>query len=179
MAESMIPAGHYQAKAVADTLTFGKAASGNRQVGCSFEIIEGEYKGRRYPWIGMLVEGESTRITLDTLEAAGVTDYEDDDLRKPIGLGTVSCMLVIEQKVQQKYNDDGELEDVLDDQGEPRLIPSIKYVNALGAVRMKETLDDGEAEQLAADMQGAIAARKAKKKGGSKVPTDSNGKPLF
>lgn len=178
MAESMIPAGHYQAKAIPDTLTFGKAASGNKQVGVSFEIIEGEYKGRRYPWIGMLVEGESTRITLDTLEAAGVTDYEEDDIRKPIGLGSVPCMLVIEQKVQQKYNDAGELEDVLDAEGNQKIIPSIKYVNALGAVRMKETLDENEAESLAASMQGALAARRAKKTGG-KIPTDSNGKPLF
>lgn len=176
--EAMIPAGHYQAKAIPDTLTFGKASSGNRQVGCSFEIIEGDYKGRRYPWIGMLVEGESTRITLDTLEAAGVTDYEDDDLRKPIGLGSVPCMIVMEHKVQQKYNDQGELVDVLDDDGNQRYVPSIKYVNALGGVRMKETLNDNEAEQLAADMQGALAARRAKKSG-SKVPTGADGKPLF
>lgn len=181
--ENMIPPGHYTVKAIyrdAKDLVFGEASGGQKsvQVGVTFEITQGEFKGRKYPWYGSFAEGEATRITLDALEAAGVTHYEDDDLRKPVGLGSTECTAVIQHRTLQKY-EDGQLVDVLDNDGRPRAIAQIQYINPIGA-RMKNTLDAGATASFADLMKGTLAQRREKKGvASSGVPKDANGNPLF
>ncbi len=175
----MIPPGHYVGRAVyrkPEDAIFGESSNHNPQVGLSFEIVEGKFKGRRYPWYGSFAEGEATRITLDSLAAAGAK-LETDDITDLSGLGEQDCMLVMEHKTQQKY-EGGTLVDIIDERtGEPKIIPQIQYVNPIGGARMKTAYDaDGKAA-FRDMMRGTLAKRGAKSSTG--LPTDANNKPLF
>ncbi len=175
----IIPPGHYVGRAVyrkPEDAVFGESSNKNPQVGLTFEITEGKFKGRRYPWFGSFAEGEATRITLDSLAAAGAK-LETDDIYNLDGLGDQDCMIVMEHRTQQKY-DGGALIDVLDEKtGMPRIIPQIQYINPIGGARMKNVYDaDGKAA-FRDMMRGTLAKRGAKSSTG--LPTDANNKPLF
>lgn len=175
----MIPPGHYVGRAVyrkPEDAVFGESSNKTPQIGLSFEITEGPFKGRRYPWYGTFAEGEGTRITLDSLSAAGAK-LETDDITNLDGLGEQDCMLVIEHRTQQKYVD-GALVDVLDEKTQqPRIIPQIQYVNPIGGARMKSVYDNDAKAAFRDMMRGTLAKRGAKSSDG--LPTDTNGKPLF
>lgn len=180
--KDMIPPGFYIGRAVyrdARDAVFGPSAQNNPQVGLSFVITEGDYKGRRYPWYGTL-SGDALRITLDALEAAGATFGPDGtDLTDLTGFGTRDVSLNIVHKTVQKY-ESGALVDVIDEKtGEPRIIPQIAFVNPMGGARMSNVYDDAGLSSLRDMMRGALASRKKTTSGGADIPKDANGKPLF
>lgn len=182
--DNMIPPGHYTVKAVykgPKDIVWGEASGGQKsaQVGLTFEITQGEYKGRMYPWYGSFAEGKATEITMDSLEAAGVTGYEDDNIKKPIGLGSKECIAVIQHRTLQNYSD-GQLVDIIDEKtGLPRVIAQIQYINAIGA-RMKNVMSESDSDSFAEMMKSTVAARRQKKSGAAGgVPKNADGTDLF
>lgn len=186
--------GTYRVRAIfnkADDLQFGwsgNAENGrerSRQVGLQVVIVDGEFKNRTLPFYGNLKEGtEAVRITLDALEALGAT-WNSDEITDitPGSLGSVEASAVVTHEPVQKYVN-GQLVTETEDDGTgkqvPKIIPQIKYINALGGVRMKEVLDSDAKDEMNLSFAGTISERRKKKGGGSNIPLDpATGKPMF
>ncbi len=185
--------GTYRVRAVfnkPDDVQFGMSGNAENgrersyQVGLQIMIVEGEFKNRTLPYYGNLKEGtEAVRITLDALEALGAT-WNGDELSDitPGSLGSVEASAVVEHAAVQKYIN-GQLvaeTEEIDGKQVPRIIPQIKYINAIGGVRMKEALDSDGKDEMNMKFAGTIAERRKKKGGGSNIPIDpSTGKPAF
>jgi hypothetical protein len=83
MSENLVPAGFYNAVAVAvDTddgrvwAQFGETKNGTKQVVVTFELLEGAHAGRRLPWFGYFTKDSYER----TIESLRLTGFKGDDL---------------------------------------------------------------------------------------------------
>lgn len=178
--KNMTPPGHYVGRAIyrsPDDAVFGESSNNTPQVGLSFKITEGPFANRTFPWYGSFAEGDATRITIESLKAAGAR-FETDDITNLAGLGEVDCTLVIEHRVVQMKGEDGNLVDKIDERtGQPLVLPQIRYINPMGGARMKNTYDSDAKAAFRDMMRGTMA--KYAKSGSSELPTDANGKALF
>ena len=177
MSEKNITAeGTYNARAINGTVEWGKSSKGNLQIGFTLEITsEGPYKGRRLPWFGSFVQGEAARITMDAIEATGANPEAIVVNQKHIeGLGEIECVIGVKHRVKQTMVDGVLVDEMDEDTGEPIILPSVSYINKQGGASFKNKLDEAEASNLTNSIAAMVAARK-----GGKVPTGSDGKPLF
>lgn len=174
----IVPEGSFQAKAL-DLVNWGESSNGNGQIGLTFTITEeGEFKGRRLPWFGVIpteiaTENDETtlRITVESLEAAGLPreDIDPESDRQP-KLGSQECVIVVKHKTLQTY-EDGVLVDKLDEEGNVQVIAEIAFVNSLNAARFKTKLSTDKRSAMKSVLKGRFA--------GSSIPVGSDGKPSF
>lgn len=139
---NLIPDGTF-AKAVAldtDGDRFGRsgAPKNTAQVLLYFQILEGEYKGRRVPWFGFFTPDTVNR-TMESLRYCG---WKGTDLRK---LGPLDQVVEIEIEVND-YND--------------RQSNRVKWVNRPGggAMKLNNPMDANALRDFAARMQKYAAA---------------------
>ncbi len=136
----LIPSGTKVAgRALPETAIFGTASTGTKQVGMSFEIISGPFKGMRQPWFGFFTD-ESRARTMESLIHAGCT-FPDDDLGNLEGLGSKEVDLTIEIN---ENPDNGNLTN------------RVAWVNAPGQVVMKEQFDEQETKAFAKESKADL-----------------------
>ena len=75
--------GKYFARAIPESVQFGKATTGTEQIAITFRILEavtqGAETGDEITWIGALGNEKSLEITAKALRACGCEDPEDLD----------------------------------------------------------------------------------------------------
>jgi hypothetical protein len=137
-----IKPGSYQA--YAREFVFGRASTGTEQIAVSFEIAEGELKGRNITWRGYFTDATQER-TLESLEHCG---WDGKNLTKMTGLGTRVAVIVIEDEEGQ----DG------------KTYSRVKWVNALGGgLSVKEKLETTEIANLEERLKGLMLDRQQKR----------------
>ncbi len=104
-----------------------------------FEVIDGEHKGKRFPWQGYLTE-KTTERTLQALKHAGCT-FPGDDITNLTGLGSKDV------EIQVEMTDFG---------------PRVAWVNEprVGSVTDETRLDKNSKAALAARLKGTLLALK-------------------
>lgn len=130
--------GHHKGRAISGD--FGFAGTGTKQVAVLFEFTEGECQCEQLTWYGFFTPATAER-TVEGLRNAGCT-FPNGDLCDLTGLGSVECVLVVE-------------EDGTDDHGYPRL--KIRWVNKLGGgVALGSRMNEADKRALAAEMRGFV-----------------------
>lgn len=165
--------GYFLARAVKESLQFGKAGTGSKQVGLSLRITEegSQYKGMMVGWYGSLVEGDAMRITLDSLANAG-HQFNNNKITDPTGLGDVDCIIVVDEEPQVDSNK----EPVLDPKtGEQRMISRVKFINRVGGVVMKDPMSEDEKNDLDNMLAGTLANRTSGRPSTGGVTAPANG----
>lgn len=155
---TLITPGTWKAKALGALLGYTKG--GNDQVGIGFVILEGPSQGQSITYYGQFGEA-SLEFTLGALRNSG---WIGDDLADLSGVGVtdVSPYLVI---AHEEF--DG------------KVSARVKWVNAGGAIAMKEVMGRGEAQAFSQRMRGSVMAFNAKtaaKSGGARPAAPATGR---
>src|SRR4051794_36240960 len=125
--------GHHKGRALNGD--YGFASTRTRQVAVLFEFTDGECQGEQLTWYGFFTPATADR-TVESLRNAGCT-FPNDNLADLTGLGSVECMLVVEEE------EDGKLK--------------IRWVNKLGGgVALGTRMTEAEKRELAAEMRGIV-----------------------
>ena len=124
----MVAPGKYMAKALPETVIFGKASTGTPQVRMSMEITsEGKFKGVMVPWSGFFTD-ESKARTYEQLIAAGHA-MNNGDIADTTGLGSRECQITVSVTEHPET-------------GEPQC--RADWIDEPGSVFMKEVFSDEE-----------------------------------
>lgn len=135
--EYLIPPGTYAARAVSHDI--GESKKGHFQVAVTFEIVAGDYLGRRLTYFATFAPGKATEVAIKALRAAGWTC---DDPTVLTGLGDVECDIVVEH---DEYNG--------------RLRDRIRFVNRpRGTFTFKTPLSEEKRRAIAAQLRGTVMA---------------------
>lgn len=137
--EYLIPPGTYAARAVYHDL--GESKNGRFQVAVTFEIVAGDYIGRRLTYFATFAPGRATEFAIKALRAAGWTC---DDPTVLTGLGDAECDIVVEH---DEYNG--------------RIRDRIRFVNRpgeRGAFTFKAPLSEEKRRAIAAQLRGTVIA---------------------
>lgn len=145
--------GKYLARAIPDTLQFGRAKTGTEQVAITFRILDGQTQketNEQITWIGALGNEKSVEITGKALRACGCNDPEELDAHPEI----IARNIVELDCDNETYN------------GKTRL--RVNWVNVPGGGRFafKQSLDAGSKVSALARLKGVIAKENAADGGG-------------
>ena len=145
-----LQAGKYFARAIPESVQFGKATTGTEQIAITFRILEsaahGAETGDEITWIGALGNEKSLEITAKALRACGCDDPEDLE-------GDPTCIArnVVELDVQSELY-----------QGKPSL--RVKWINTPRRFVFKQALDAGSKANALSRLKG-YAVRDAQANG--------------
>ena len=148
--------GKFYARAVPESVQFGRATTGTEQIAITFRILDGAVQGAEtgdeITWIGALGNEKSLEITAKALRACGCEDPGELE-------GDTSCVArnVVELDVQSELY-----------QGKPSL--RVKWVNTPRRFAFKQALDAGSKASALSRLKG-YAIRDAQASGGSARPT--------
>lgn len=140
----MIQPGKYRARATGpEDVQFGRTGNGNRQVAVLFRFVDPELEQETITWFGTFADGKATEITVKALRACG---WYGDNLADMTGIDSQEVELVIVEEPDQEGN----------------LRTKVKWVNKPGGgkVELKNALNQGEVQALAAEMKGYLIASK-------------------
>ncbi len=153
----LIPAGYYTARAVRvqDDLgasvwaRFARASTGTAQVVMVFEVVEGDWAGRRLTWFGFFTDNSWAR-TVESLRYCG---FQGDDLetvnRQDLGHQVSIC-------VEHQTTDAG------------KTYARVAWVNESGGVKLADPMTGDQVRMFAAQFRSRIAGL-----GGSARPATS------
>lgn len=142
--DGLVPAGIQMVRAIKESAVFGKASTGNDQVGIQCMITKGPYKGRTLNWYGSFTD-KATDRTIEQLRLAGAR-MKDGDVTDLEGLGSTEFEAQVELTEHPTT-------------GEPQ-----SRISWLGVgVAMKDVHDDGAKAALAKRVKGNVL--KIQKKG--------------
>ena len=153
--------GQYMARAVVGNDAHGQPICGLREskekgskhIFALFEIMEGQYKGRRYGWEGWLGENSVDR-TLEALTYCGVEPGTNDPDGKPVSL---SNLYGLDRNVVPVVLEEEEYKDPTTDQ--PRKRIRVAWVNNPDrGLSIHKAVESVEADAFASRMQGAFLA---------------------
>jgi hypothetical protein len=133
----LLPKGTYAARATEAGL--GKTSKGSEQVAVQFEIVDGEYAGRRLTWYGYFTDKTVDR-TLESLEHCG---WDGKSIQDLAGITRNEVAIVVDHEPDDKGN----------------IRARIRCVNSQGGLAMKERLDLGAMVALEQRLKGKILAR--------------------
>lgn len=137
--EYLIPPGTYAARAVYHDL--GESKNGHFQVAVTFEIVAGDYLGRRITYFATFAPGKATEFAIKALRAAGWTC---DDPTVLTGLGDAECDIVVEH---DEYNG--------------RVRDRIRFVNRpgeRGRFTFQNPMSEEKRRAIAARLRGTVIA---------------------
>ena len=138
--------GKYFARAIPESVQFGRATTGTEQIAITFRILDsatmGAETGEEITWIGALGNEKSLEITAKALRACGCEDPEDLD-------SDATCIMrnVVELDIQADSY-----------QGKNTL--RVKWVNSPRRFAFKEALDAGSKASALSRLKG-YSAREA------------------
>jgi hypothetical protein len=115
----------------------GTTDNGKDYIGVFFKIEEGEFLGETITWYGYFTEKTEQR-TIESLRYCG---WEGHDFTKLEGLSRNPVKIVIDE---EEY------------EGKKRL--KVQWVNRLGSMAIKNTMDDKKRAAFSARMKGAAMA---------------------
>jgi len=153
-----VPNGRYTGRALPDTVVYGTAQTGTKQIAFSCEITKGRFAGEKLRWFGSFTELSEDR-TIEQLVTAGAR-MQNGDVNDMTGLGDT------EVELQTETNENpttGMLE------------CRVAWINESGAVFMKTPMDDSEKKVFAKAMKDKILAIQAKH--GKRKPTRASSAP--
>jgi hypothetical protein len=142
----LIPEGKYRAVALQVSVEgygqsfvqFGESSAGNPQVIVNFEILDGEYAGRRKTWFGVFTENTTQR----TIEALRYCGFKGDDLAAAMSqqLDQEVQIVIGHEEYQGKVSD------------------RIKWVNrgGGGVFKLEKPMDRTGLAQFAAQMKSKV-----------------------
>ena len=148
--------GKYFARAIPESVQFGRATTGTEQIAITFRILDGATMGaetgEEITWIGALGNEKSLEITAKALRACGCEDPEDLD-------SDATCIMrnVVELDIQADSY-----------QGKNTL--RVKWVNSPRRFAFKEALDAGSKASALSRLKG-YAIRDAHANGATVRPT--------
>ena len=122
----------------------GVSKTGTEQVGVMFEILSGEYAGKRRTWYGFFTDKTVDR-TLESLEHCG---WNGESIKDLSGLDRNEVSIVVDHEEDQ----DGNLRE------------RIRWVNSQGGLALKDKLDLGGVQALESRIKGKMLARKQERK---------------
>jgi len=135
-----LQAGKYFARAIPESVQFGRATTGTEQIAITFRILEsaghGAETGDEITWIGALGNEKSLEITAKALRACGCDDPEELQ-SDPTCVGRN----VVELDVQSELY-----------QGKPSL--RVKWVNTPRRFAFKQALDAGSKATALSRLKG-------------------------
>lgn len=147
----MLPEGRYRARGTSASAGINK--NGKDYVAVAFRIIGGEYEGEVVEDIWYLASEKSTAISIEKLQAAGVS-YARGDITDLDGFGCCECEITLKQETTPT--------------GQERL--RVMYVGEPGAARGKP-LDPGERKGMQSRWASLLLqVRKPPRKADEEIP---------
>ncbi len=148
MNENILPKGKHRARA--RDWSIGEAGTGTKQIGVDFDLLD--RPGECQPWYGYFTE-KALDSTMKALRAMGWTGYDLSELAdRGGGLDTNEVILVVDHESET----DRSGQPMVDDQGEVLMRARTRWVNPVGWVAMKKTLEGGDLRSFAAEMKARI-----------------------
>ena len=148
-----ITPGSYRAKAVEHQ--FGKTSNDNEKIRVTFDIAEGEHKGKRLFWEGFFTEATVDR-TLESLEYCG---WDGESLTEMKGLGTQEVILVVENE----KGTDG------------KMYLKVRWVNRLASRKLKNAIDASDVRSLEERIKAIMLDRRQKREESGDASFDYGG----
>lgn len=171
----MLPMEKARYRARAKAWQLGAAGTGMPQAGVEFEVEDGDHKAERISGYFALSDA-AAEYTLQKLRTCGWTGTDIFELEDPVKSASMGANVVELVVAPEDHVKDGQ--PVIDETtGEVKRTLRIQFVNRVGGLAMKGSINDEQKKILGAKLKAKLAAldAKAKKAGNGAAPPPHEG----